>query len=210
MFCTIQIALNCTQASVQPVFPECHDKLTAALTACVATAGASLTASYDGTIEQERVTSNDNTYQITVDGSLTATSHIDSTHTILLAYFGNSLASAVSSGTAYPLVAGVPADGCSPLSYPYKLPGKVVLLARGNCTYQTKVGTWRITTSHRYCATRFEQIEDNQSVCLSVCTCVRHAYVRMSRMHVVPFGCMNLTSPHKHTMLCTHVVMNDA
>ncbi|KAL3130908.1 Signal peptide peptidase-like 2A [Trebouxia sp. C0009 RCD-2024] len=101
--------------------------------------GASLTASYDGTIEQEQVDSNNNAYQITVDGSLTATSPSDSTHTILLAYFGNSLASAVSSGTAYPLVAGVPADGCSPLSYPYKLPGKVVLLARGNCTYQTKV-----------------------------------------------------------------------
>lgn len=58
----------------------------------------------------------------------------------MLAYFGNNLDNAVSSGTAYPLVAGVPADGCSPLSYPYKLPGKVVLLARGNCTFQTKVG----------------------------------------------------------------------
>ena len=57
----------------------------------------------------------------------------------MLAYFGNSLASAVSSGSAYPLVSGVPADGCSALSYPYALPGKVVLLSRGNCTFQTKV-----------------------------------------------------------------------
>ena len=98
-----------------------------------------MTASYDGTIEQEKVDTDSKTYQIMVGGSLTATSAADSTHTIMLAYFGNSLASAVSSGIAYPLVAGVPADGCSALSYPYKLPGKVVLLARGNCTFQTKV-----------------------------------------------------------------------
>ena len=103
--------------------------------------GASLTAPYSGTIEQEAVATDSKTYQIAVAGSLTATSTADSTHTVMLAYFGNNLDSAVSSGTAYPLVAGVPADGCSPLSYPYKLPGKVVLLARGNCTFQSKVGT---------------------------------------------------------------------
>jgi len=36
-------------------------------------------------------------------------------------------------------VAGVPADGCSALSYPYALPGKVVMLSRGNCTFEYKV-----------------------------------------------------------------------
>lgn len=126
-----------------------------------------MTASYDGTIENEQVDTNSNTYQITVGGSLTATSPSDSTHTILLAYFGNSLASAVSSGTAYPLVAGVPADGCSPLSYPYKLPGKVVLLARGNCTFQTKVSTVKEHSTYGP-ATWYERA---QSYCLSACVC---------------------------------------
>ena len=109
------------------------------MSGAVVLTGASLTASYTNTIEQEVVTTDSKTYQITVAGSLTASSAADSTHTVMLAYFGSTLDSAVSSGTAYPLVAGVPADGCSPLSYPYKLPGKVVLLARGNCTFQHKV-----------------------------------------------------------------------
>ncbi|KAL0037541.1 hypothetical protein WJX77_001610 [Trebouxia sp. C0004] len=103
--------------------------------------GASLTASYSGTIEQEVVTTDSLTYQMTVSGSLTATSATDSIHTVMLAYFGNNLGGAVSAGTVYPLVAGVPADGCSPLSYPYALPGKVVLLSRGNCTFEYKVAT---------------------------------------------------------------------
>jgi hypothetical protein len=76
---------------------------------------------------------------MTVSGSLTATSAADSIHTVMLAYFGNNLGSAVTAGTVYPLVAGVPADGCSPLSYPYALPGKVVMLSRGNCTFEYKV-----------------------------------------------------------------------
>ena len=101
--------------------------------------GASLTASYSGTIEQEVVTTDSLTYQMTVAGSLTASSASDLTHTVMLAYFGGTLASAVTAGTAYPLVAGVPADGCSALSYPYALPGKVVLLSRGNCTFEYKV-----------------------------------------------------------------------
>ncbi len=103
--------------------------------------GASLTASYSGTIEQEVVTTDSLTYQMTVSGSLTATSAADSIHTVMLAYFGNNLGSAVSAGTVYPLVAGVPADGCSSLSYPYALPGKVVMLSRGNCTFEYKVCT---------------------------------------------------------------------
>lgn len=57
----------------------------------------------------------------------------------MLAYFGNNLGTAVSAGTVYPLVAGVPADGCSSLSYPYALSGKVVMLSRGNCTFEYKV-----------------------------------------------------------------------
>ena len=100
--------------------------------------GASLTATYTGTVEQEVVSTDSKTYQMTISGSLTASSAADLTHTIMLAYFGNTLDSAVSSGVSYPLVAGVPADGCSSLSFPYSLPGKVVLLQRGNCTYQTK------------------------------------------------------------------------
>ena len=98
-----------------------------------------MTASYSGTIEQEVVSTDSKTYQITVAGSLTASSPADATHTVMLAYFGGTLDNAVSSGTAYPLVAGLPADGCSPLSFPYRLPGKVVLLSRGNCTFQSKV-----------------------------------------------------------------------
>ncbi len=101
--------------------------------------GASLTASYSGTIEQEVVTTDSLTYQMTVSGSLTATSAADSIHTVMLAYFGDNLDSAVSAGPVYPLVAGVPADGCSALSYPYALPGKVVMLSRGNCTFEYKV-----------------------------------------------------------------------
>ena len=124
--------LDCTQLLHSHLF---HTEFTA----FTDYAGASLTASYDKTIEQEKVDTDSKTYQITVAGSLTATSTADSTYTVMLAYFGNSLASAVSSGTAYPLVSGMPADGCSALSYPYKLPGKVVLLSRGNCTFQTKV-----------------------------------------------------------------------
>ncbi len=103
--------------------------------------GASLTASYSGTIEQEVVTTDSLTYQMTVAGSLTATSTADLTHTVMLAYFGGTLASAVSAATVYSLVAGVPADGCSALSYPHALAGKVVLLARGNCTFEHKVST---------------------------------------------------------------------
>lgn len=107
---------------------------------CGLPTGASLTASYSGTIEQEVVTTDSLTYQMTVTGSLTATSAADSIHTVMLAYFGDNLDSAVSAGTVYTLVAGVPADGCSALSYPYALPGKVVMLSRGNCTFEAKVG----------------------------------------------------------------------
>lgn len=164
-----------TQLHNESSRPSPQAAVVLAATARVPSAGASLTASYDGTIEQEQVESNNNAYQITVGGSLTATSPSDSTHTILLAYFGSSLASAVSSGTAYPLVAGVPADGCSPLSYPYKLPGKVVLLARGNCTYQTKVGTVKEhnTCSKPSCiATQHEQVQGGVCVCVRACVCV--------------------------------------
>lgn len=101
--------------------------------------GASLTASYAGTIEQEAVSTDSLTYQITVNGGLTGSAADDLTYTVMLAYFGNNLDSAVASGTGYPLVAGLPTDGCSALRFSSSLPGKVVLLQRGNCTFQTKV-----------------------------------------------------------------------
>lgn len=102
-------------------------------------AGASLTASYSGTIEQESVSTDSQTYQVTVKGGLTGSAADDLTYTIMLAYFGNNLHSAVASGTAYPLIGGLPADGCSAFRFPNSMPGKVVLLQRGNCTFQTKV-----------------------------------------------------------------------
>ena len=46
--------------------------------------------------------------------------------------------SAVSSGLSYPLVVGVLADGCSSLSFPYSLPGKVVLINRKITEQQKK------------------------------------------------------------------------
>ena len=98
-----------------------------------------MTASYAGTIEQEVVSTDSLTYQITVTGGLTGSAADDLTYTVMLAYFGNNLDSAVASGSSYPLVAGLPADGCSALQYSSSLPGKVVLLQRGNCTFQTKV-----------------------------------------------------------------------
>ena len=102
-------------------------------------AGASLTASYSGTIEQESVSTDSQTYQVTVKGGLTGSAADDLTYTVMLAYFGNNLDSAVASGTPYPLIGGLPADGCSAFRFPNSMPGKVVLLQRGNCTFQTKV-----------------------------------------------------------------------
>ena len=97
-----------------------------------------MTASYSGTIEQEEVSTDSQTYQMTVKGGLTGLAADDLTYTVMLAYFGNNLDSAVASGTAYPLIAGLPADGCSTLRFPNSIPGKIVLLQRGNCTFQTK------------------------------------------------------------------------
>lgn len=79
---------------------------------------------------------------MTVNGGLSGSAADDLTYTIMLAYFGSNLDGTVASGTVYPLVAALPADGCSALRYANSLPGKVVLLQRGNCTFQTKVAAF--------------------------------------------------------------------
>ena len=103
----------------------------------------------------------------------------------MLAYFGNSLASAVSSGTAYPLVSGVPADGCSALSYPYKLPGKVVLLSRGNCTFQTKV-QYHAASKHSIAA-QYYSIASQHGII------GQHGYV-----HALSIGCVHGNTTRSH------------
>lgn len=133
------VVCECTTMYTSKLAQSLSTSPPAAHQSFICLAGASLTASYSGTIEQEAVSTDSQTYQITVNGGLTGSAADDLTYTIMLAYFGSNLSSAVSSGIAYPLVAALPADGCSPLRYANSLPGKVVLLQRGNCTFQTKV-----------------------------------------------------------------------
>ena len=61
------------------------------------------------------------------------------------------------------MVAGVPADGCSALSLLCSLPGKVVLLQRGNCTYETKASSTDLSTTVAIALPR-----DMHSLCLEL------------------------------------------
>lgn len=56
---------------------------------------------------------------------------------VMGADFGHSVGTLI--GTKLPLAVATPLDACTALANPSKFAGRVVLLQRGNCTFQTKV-----------------------------------------------------------------------
>lgn len=68
------------------------------------------------------------------------------------ASFGPTLGSVI--GMQLSIRVANPLDACSPLTQPSLYAGKLVLIQRGNCTFQTKVPTllpspcWRLSLQH--------------------------------------------------------------
>ncbi|KAK9815904.1 hypothetical protein WJX72_011677 [[Myrmecia] bisecta] len=101
---------------------------------------ASLTSDLSQAIEKEALDLTSNVYNMYVSGGLPGSNADGVAYRVMLASFGPLMTKFVNSQSTTRLVAGWPADGCSPLSRPSTLKGKVVLLQRGNCTFTTKVG----------------------------------------------------------------------